>query len=199
VRDRRRQGPQCSTEQEDYDGRGEPNSDITFSAPTFIFLLKFLLPCLSVSSDCFAIRTVASALAPAAISDADWDKEGIGSDTSSLMDVSDESGEPKDARDKPDDLDLSDGGGIETIGPVDRLVLLGDGVKNPAGLVFPLELDGDDSRFRFGVALGENETGGDLGRRNLLVLFLRLRPGVRPRRLPSEGDGEAVPFGTGVR
>lgn len=53
-----------------YDGRGEPNSDMTFSAPTFIFLLKFL-PCLSESSDGLDALTVPSALTPEAISDAD--------------------------------------------------------------------------------------------------------------------------------
>lgn len=53
----------------------------------------------------------------------------------------------------------------------------------------PPELDGDESKFRFGVD-GENGLG-DLARKNSRVLFLKLRPGVRPLLLLSEGEGEA--------
>lgn len=126
-----------------------------FSAPTFIFLKFFPL---SVSSDLVGF--------PLAISDADCARDGV---VSSLTDVSDDPGDPTEVLERPEDLDLSECEG--SVGAIERVVC-GEGVNSDGDLAV-----GDEAWGRVGVLVGVvNDTGGDFGRRNLLVLFRRLNP-----------------------
>lgn len=116
---------------------------------------------------------------------------------SPLIELSDDPGDPTDTLDKPDDLDLSEGAGGMAYG-IDNRDVAGDGVMNEGGVGVPA-LDGIERELRVGVAAGETKAvGGDLGRRNLFVLFRMLKPGVRPRFLLSDGDDDAESK-TGVR
>jgi len=123
------------------------------------------------------------------MSAADIERDGTSVD-SSFTEVSEEPGEPTESFDRPEDLDLRDGGCIAFFLFIE-LVVLDDGVRNVAGEPFAELVT--EARLRVGVAAGADGGGaGDLVRRNLFVLLRRLSPGVRPRLFPSEGDGELV-------
>ena len=125
------------------------------------------------------------------MSAADIERDGTGSVDSSFTEVSEEPGEPTESFDRPEDLDLSDGGCIAFFLFIELVVVLDDGVRNVDGDPFAELVT--DARLRVGVAAGADGDGaGDLVRRNLFVLLRRLSPGVRPRLFPSEGDGELV-------
>src|SRR5258708_5210239 len=67
-----------------------------------------------------------------------------------------------------------------------------DGVTDPVdrGPATLFEFAGEESSLRT-LGVGD-EPIGDLARRNLVVLFRRLRPGVLPRFFPSVGVGEPI-------
>lgn len=158
-------------------------------------------------------RTVASREPfAAAISLAEWSRDIWRGGESSLdgaaasKDGCDDEGDPSTfvagfvfpfEPDISDALDLSDGAPMLIVVPdpetllefdvgarVDIDTCLAAGVDE---LLFVL------SNVRFDVGLPNGM--GDLARRNCLVLLRRLRPGVLPRRLPSEGEGEPGPSG----
>jgi len=149
--------------------------------------------CLSGSSDTgldpFRVPSFLGLLLPAiSVADCERDGTGVGS---SFAEASEEPGEPTESRDSPDDLDLRDGGCTPFFLLIELDVVLDDGVRNAAG--DPLAELVIDARLRVGVEADMDGGGaGDLVRRNLLVLLRRLRPGVRPRLFPSEGEGESV-------